>query len=59
MTSNQKKMIQIKKTDLPLSCPMPDNDDWDEHPKVYLEVDSKEVRCPYCSTVYEITDFDG
>ena len=59
MTANQEKIIHIRKEDLPLSCPMPSNDNWDGHPKVFLEGESKETRCPYCSTVYEIIDFDG
>jgi uncharacterized Zn-finger protein len=59
MSANQEKIIQIKEEDLPLCCPMLGNDNWDGHPKVFLEVESKETRCPYCSTVYEIIDFDG
>ena len=59
MNTKYKTIIQIKKEDFPLSCPMPGNDDWDGHPKVFLEVESKETRCPYCSTVYKIIDFDG
>ena len=41
MTANQEKIIHIRKEDLPLSCPMPSNDNWDGHPKVFLEVESK------------------
>ncbi len=59
MSTNQEKIIQIKKEGLPLSCPMLGNDNWDGHPKVFLEVGSKGTRCPYCSTVYEIIDLGG
>ena len=54
MTSDQRKIIQIKKEDLPLSCPMLGNDDWDGHPKVFLEVESKDTRCPYCLSLIHI-----
>jgi len=43
MTSNQRKIIQIKTEDLPLSCPMLGDDDWDGHPKVFLEVNPKKL----------------
>ena len=58
MATNQEKFIKISKKDLPLSCPMPDYDDWDGHPRVFLQVDAEKTTCPYCGTIYELMDFD-
>ena len=44
--------------DRPLSCPLPEYDDWDGHPRVFLEVETKRTACPYCGTIYEVVDFD-
>ena len=58
MATNEEKLIQILKNDLPLACPLEEFDDWDGHPRVYLQVDEKRTICPYCGTTYEVTDFD-
>ena len=58
MATNQEKFVKIRKGDLPLSCPMPNYDGWDGHPRVFLPVDSEKTTCPYCGTVYELIDFD-
>jgi len=51
-------LIEITSQDLPLSCPMPEYDDWDAHPRVFLTVESKQTICPYCGTLYQMNDFD-
>jgi len=49
--------IQIKLNQLPLHCPLPEKNLWNQHPKVYLPIDAfKKVKCPYCGTVYILTD---
>ena len=58
MATNIEKLIQISNDDLPLACPLEEFDDWDGHPRVYLQVDSIRTICPYCGTTYEVTDFD-
>lgn len=58
MTLNKDKIIKITSSQLPVHCPMEEYDDYDGHPKVFLEVIGKETPCPYCGTVYELTDFD-
>ena len=58
MTLNKDKLIKITTSQLPVHCPMEEYDDYDGHPKVFLEVIGKETPCPYCGTVYELTDFD-
>ena len=49
-------IIQVKKTDLPLSCPMPGKTLWNYPPKVYLPIKSETVTCPYCGTKYRLVD---
>ncbi len=45
--------IQVKRSDLPLSCPMPGATLWNMHPKVYLPIEATgEARCPYCGAHY-------
>ena len=49
--------IQIKLNQLPLHCPLPEKNLWNQHPKVYLPIDAiKKVKCPYCGTEYVLTD---
>jgi uncharacterized Zn-finger protein len=43
--------------DLPLSCPRPEDEVWNMHPRVYLPIDdepSAELACPYCGTRYRL-----
>lgn len=48
---------EIHQTDLPLSCPMPNMEHWDAHPRVYLDVESKgQVNCPYCGANFVLVD---
>ena len=49
--------IKIKPDQLPLHCPLPEINLWNQHPKVYLPIDaSKKMKCPYCGTEYVLTD---
>ena len=57
LQENTKRHIEIHETDLPLSCPMPDMQSWNSHPRVFLEIEkepSMKITCPYCSTVYKL-----
>lgn len=43
--------------DLPLSCPMPDAEVWNMHPRVYLPIEdepNREAVCPYCGARYRL-----
>ena len=56
-TSCSKKQYEVRSTDLPLSCPMPNMTHWDAHPKVYLDIQTKgEVMCPYCGAHYILVE---
>jgi len=58
MALNKEKHIVITVEDFPLHCPMEEYDDYDGHPRVFLEISGKETPCPYCGTIYELKDFD-
>ncbi len=48
-----------RKSDLPLSCPMPGMYLWNSHPKVYLAIEETgEAKCPYCGAMYYLSDED-
>jgi len=50
-------VIKIKPNQLPLHCPLPEINLWNQHPKVYLPIDASEkMKCPYCGTEYVLTD---
>lgn len=56
-TASTKRHYQVHRSDLPLSCPMPGQQLWNSHPRVYLPIeDSGEASCPYCSTRYSLVD---
>lgn len=49
------RLVTLK--DLPLSCPRPEDEVWNMHPRVYLPIDdepSGELTCPYCGTRYRL-----
>ena len=58
MALNKEKHIKISYSELPLHFPLEEYDDYDGHPRVFLEIVGKETPCPYCGTIYELTDLD-
>ena len=50
MALNKEKHIKISSSELPLHCPLEEYDDYDGHPRVFLEIVGKETPCPYCLT---------
>ena len=51
-----KKTVEVKPQDLPISCPNNDMELWSSHPKVYLNLSKTgEACCPYCCTKYVLT----
>lgn len=58
--ANTEKCYYVTRADLPVSCPMPHMVLWNAHPKVYLPLEETgKARCPYCSALYVLTDFEG
>ena len=46
-------VIEVSRADLPLSCPRPEDEVWNMHPRVYLPVEKDgSVTCPYCGARY-------
>lgn len=49
--------IEVKRADLPLSCPPQDDEVWSMHPRVYLPIEKTgEATCPYCGAHYRLAD---
>jgi uncharacterized Zn-finger protein len=56
-TASTKREYEVRREDLPLSCPMPDQKLWNSHPRVYLPVEETgTATCPYCSSSYRLVD---
>jgi uncharacterized Zn-finger protein len=56
-TASTHKSYQVRREDLPLSCPMPSQKLWNSHPRVYLPIEeSGTASCPYCSARYTLVD---
>lgn len=55
--ANVEQRYEVRRSDLPLSCPMPDMVLWNSHPRVYLPIEaSGEASCPYCGARYVLID---
>lgn len=49
------EIIEVTHEDLPLSCPRPDDEVWNMHPRVYLPIEKTgEATCPYCGARYQL-----
>jgi uncharacterized Zn-finger protein len=47
------RVIEVSRDDLPLSCPLPGQEVWNLHPRVYLPIEKTgESLCPYCGARY-------
>jgi uncharacterized Zn-finger protein len=57
-TRSTERTIEIRRSDLPLSCPRPQDEIWNMHPRVYLPIDKTgEEVCPYCGARYILEDW--
>ena len=57
--SNAQQSVQVRRSDLPLHCPMPGTSLWNSHPRVFLPIEDapgKTLLCPYCGTEYTLVD---
>ena len=56
-TASTQTAYEVKRADLPLSCPTHEQKLWNSHPRVYLPIEKTgEARCPYCSADYVLVD---
>jgi uncharacterized Zn-finger protein len=52
---NAQSRYEVGPEDLPLSCPMPQMQLWNSHPRVYLPIEQTGwAKCPYCSAEYTL-----
>lgn len=57
--ANAKNRYEIKKSDLPLHCPMDGMSLWNSHPRVYLPLEKHgQAKCPYCGAHYVLIESD-
>jgi uncharacterized Zn-finger protein len=50
-------VILVRRAELPLSCPRPGDEVWNQHPRVYLPIEKDGTAvCPYCSARYRLED---
>lgn len=55
--ANAERRYQVRRADLPLSCPTPAMSLWNSHPRVYLPIEATgKALCPYCGAQYELID---
>jgi uncharacterized Zn-finger protein len=56
-TPGKAEVIAVNRADLPLSCPRPQDEVWNMHPRVYLPIEKTgEAVCPYCGARYRLAD---
>jgi uncharacterized Zn-finger protein len=56
-TASTKIEYEVRRADLPLSCPTPEQKLWDSHPRVYLPIEQTgSASCPYCGAKYRLVD---
>jgi uncharacterized Zn-finger protein len=56
--ANAQQCYEVRRSDLPLSCPMASMALWNSHPRVYLAIEEEggQSQCPYCSATYVLVD---
>ncbi len=57
-TPNSVKVIQVRRSELPVHCPRDGESLWNSHPRVYIPVEENggQARCVYCSALYQLVD---
>ena len=56
--AHTQRVCEITRADLPVSCPLPGEELWNAHPKVYLPIveEGGQSVCPYCGARYLLRD---
>ncbi len=53
--ANTERLYTVTRADLPLSCPTPEMELWNSHPRVYLPIEKTgSALCPYCGARFEL-----
>ncbi len=57
MTQQTRAVTQVRRRELPLSCPPKGASGWSEHPIVFLDIKKTgKAVCKYCGARYELVD---
>jgi uncharacterized Zn-finger protein len=52
-STGREREVEVGAADLPLHCPLPSQQLWNTHPRVFLPIENTgEALCPYCGTRY-------
>jgi uncharacterized Zn-finger protein len=56
--ANAQTRYEVRRSDLPLSCPLPSMALWNSHPRVYLPIEAEggAADCPYCGAHFVLVD---
>ncbi len=55
IANHSEKIVLIDQSDLPLHCPLPSQEKWNLHPRVFLPLDEDDkAKCPYCGAEYQV-----
>lgn len=56
--ANAERRYEVRRAELPLSCPQPAMALWNSHPRVYLAIEDEggQSTCPYCGAQYVLVD---
>ena len=50
-------VIEVRRAQLPLTCPTADMALWNQHPKVVIAIEAAgTAKCPYCGAAYRLID---
>jgi uncharacterized Zn-finger protein len=47
-------LVELGANELPAFCPNRQMSVWNQHPRVFLDISSGQVACPYCGTQYRL-----
>lgn len=53
--NTKKRVYKVLKSELPACCPPKDQEHWNQHPRVYLDLKTNgEAHCPYCVNHFKL-----
>ena len=51
--ADESRTLWVTKEQLPISCPTPEMNLWNSHPRVFLSIEQQgHATCPYCGTKF-------
>ena len=53
VVTSEETIFHIKRSQVPLHCPLPEMSLWNQHPRVYLPIEETgKAKCPYCGSEF-------